>query len=106
MDQMADKPFDPNSKYYPLHRFLMERDHTEPAFSMSFSDIEEIIGTPLPPGARSHRAWWGNGTWGHSQSRSWLLAGWRAVNVEIDAETVEFILQTNARPRNPGRGPI
>jgi hypothetical protein len=89
---MADKSFNPDSKYFPLHKFLLEHSRDSSKFTLSFREIERIIGVPLPLGARSHQAWWGNATWGHSQSRSWLLAGWRAVNVDTANETVEFVL--------------
>jgi hypothetical protein len=92
MCSVATRGFDPNSKYFPLHKFLLEHERHAAGFSMSFSKIEVILGISLPPGARSNRSWWGNGTWGHSQSRSWLLAGWRAVNVDVNGEIVEFVL--------------
>ena len=98
MCSMANTSFDPDSKYFPLHRFLLEHERHATGFSMSFSEIEVILGVSLPPGARSHRAWWGNGTWGHSQSRSWLLAGWRAVNVDVHGEMVEFVLNEERAP--------
>jgi hypothetical protein len=88
MRSRTPRPFSADSKYFPLHQYLLSREG--PSFRLTFEDIEEILGIPLPPGARSHRAWWGNGTWGHSQSRSWLLAGWRAINADIENETVDF----------------
>ena len=57
---------------------------------MTFKEVEDILGFGLPPGARSSRAWWGNSRSGHSQSRAWLLAGWRVIKVSVEDETVTF----------------
>jgi hypothetical protein len=77
------------SKYYPLHEFL-SRLESESPLHIKFAQLEVVIGQPLPIGARSHRAWWANGRSGHSQSRAWLLAGWRVANVDIADERVTF----------------
>lgn len=80
--------FSPESKYYALHTYFTQaRDQAK---RLSFAQVEEVLGFPLPVGARSSRAWWGNSRSGHSQSRAWLLAGWRMTNVDLSAEVVEF----------------
>ncbi len=40
---------------------------------MTFSEIEEVLGFPLPPSARRHGAWWSNG----QSNAAWRKAGWR-----------------------------
>jgi hypothetical protein len=58
---------------------------------MAFAEVEAVIGQGLPAGARSHTAWWGNSRSGHSQSRAWLLAGWKIVAVDLGSETASFL---------------
>jgi len=63
----------------------------EDMWRASFSEIESILGFPLPPSARKFNAWWENETRGsHSHARSWLSAGWRTRNLNLTGETVEF----------------
>ena len=86
---MTPRSFSTESKYYPLHAYLSGLGD-EGKLRMEFAQLEEVLGQPLPVGARSHTAWWGNGRSGHSQSRAWLLAGWRVVNVDLAGEKVTF----------------
>lgn len=44
--------------------------------TMTFAEIEEILGFSLPNSAYKHRAWWSN-TDSHTQARAWLDAGWK-----------------------------
>jgi len=106
MRSRGDKvTFSSESKYYPLHSHLSRLRDTVPVH-MEFAQLEEILGQPLPIGARSHRAWWANGRSGHSQSRAWLLAGWRVANVDLAGETVTFERTAEAgRPRPAGTAP-
>ena len=67
------------SRYDSLLRFLTQlRGYS---VTRSFARIEEIIGIPLPPSARTHAAWWANenpDVTRHVHSRAWMLAGLRA----------------------------
>lgn len=63
------------AKYDPLGDFLGKQRGG--ACTLTHANIEEILGAPLPPGAKRHRAWWGNEADGeHVQCRSWLGSGW------------------------------
>jgi hypothetical protein len=67
---------------------------------LSLAEIEQIIGQPLPPSARRHRAWWANERSGsHVHARSWLEAtpARRTANVDLNAGTVEFIVAEDHR---------
>jgi len=78
------------SKYRPLMDYLSTR--TEPVVRMPFASIERVLGTTLPPSARNHRPWWANEREGtHIHARAWLDAGRRTANVDLSAQTVEFI---------------
>jgi hypothetical protein len=48
---------------------------------MSFAEIEDILGQPLPASAREHQRWWSNEDptmTRHSQARAWKTAGYDA----------------------------
>lgn len=79
-----------SSVYDPLRELLQDReDGTVP---MTFSEIEEVLGRPLPASARRHRPWWANERHGtHTHAQAWLEAGRRTENVDMDLETVEFV---------------
>ena len=85
----TQRPFSRQSMYYPLHVYLSRLSNTS-RVDIEFSQVEGVIGQTLPNGARSHRAWWANGRSGHSQSRAWLLAGWRVASVDLSREVVTF----------------
>ena len=75
------------AKYDPLQRFLSAQP--EDACSLTFSQIERIIGASLPPSARRHRSWWGNDNT-HVQAQTWMGAGWMADPPRLDEEIVPF----------------
>lgn len=75
------------SKYEPLADYL--RTLPRDTCSLSFLDIERIIGCALPASAREHRAWWGNDRT-HTQARAWMLAGFGAEPSSQRIEPVVF----------------
>jgi mRNA-degrading endonuclease RelE of RelBE toxin-antitoxin system len=82
-------------KYYPLGQFLFGRREVE--VQLTFSQLEEIIGTPLPPSARRYRAWWGNERNSrHPQAIAWLGTGWQTRGVQMKAESVSFVRVTKS----------
>ena len=65
-------------KYDALHHFL---EHIQPNVrerTLTFNDMENILGFKLPESAYKHRAWWANPTspQQHPHAQSWLEAGW------------------------------
>ena len=74
-------------KYCPLHQFLATLDRRE--WETTFTEIERILGLPLPPSARRWTAWWENGR-SHTQARAWLEAGWEVHSLDIVEESVAF----------------
>lgn len=78
-------------KYSLLEKELNSKKH-EPkhSFVYNFSDIEEIIGTELPPSAYKYKAWWTNNLT-HPQARAWINAGFRTKLPDIDNQRVTFI---------------
>jgi hypothetical protein len=78
------------SLYEPLCKYLIDR--TERVVRMTFAEIEQVLGRPLPPSARKHQAWWANEEVGtHSHARSWLDARRKTRGLDLNAATVEFV---------------
>ena len=84
-------------KYEPLSDYL--RAHGSDACSLTFLDIERIIGCSLPASAREHRSWWGNDRT-HTQARAWMQAGFGAEPSSRRIEPVVF-RRVGSRPVSP-----
>lgn len=84
------------SKYEPLTHHLAARK--EPRIAMRFSEIERLLGFPLPRSARTHRPWWANSGHGHVQAKGWLDAGFASQDVDLEAECLEFVRLNSAKP--------
>ncbi|MDT8322447.1 MAG: hypothetical protein RQ826_18190, partial [Xanthomonadales bacterium] len=70
-------------KYAPLEEYLRAAD--KPEISLTFQEIESILGQPLPQSARDHRPWWSNprGSNALSQQSAWLDAGYHVESVSL-----------------------
>jgi hypothetical protein len=66
-------------KYLPLAKYLLTCPKNQRTVELKFREIEQIIGSPLPPAARRHAAWWANeeGETRHVQANAWMAIGWR-----------------------------
>jgi hypothetical protein len=76
------------SKYQPLAAYLAGR--SEPEVAMTFAEIEGVIGEPLPPAARKHRAWWANNESSSGITRWWKRAGFKSSEVDMSAQQLVF----------------
>jgi hypothetical protein len=79
------------SKYAPLADYLRASPGNE--LTLTFSQVEQIIGAKLPPSALKHEAWWQNSTPGvdsHVQAHAWMTTGWRKWRVDFAASYVVF----------------
>lgn len=76
------------SKYEPLKRHLSSLRMSE--WKASFRDVERVLGFPLPPSTRRHRALWSNNPQNHVMTRAWLEAGWRTEQVDLEQGKVVF----------------
>ena len=74
-------------KYSPLETFLT--GSVADAVSMTFAEIEGVLGAPLPPSKRSP-AWWSNNPANNVMTRAWRAAGFRAEQVDVGGERVVF----------------
>lgn len=77
-----------SGKYRPLWAHLV--DSEEHHLKMSFAEIEQILGFPLPASSRKHLPHW-HGYQGSAVARAIRDAGWRARHVNLTGETVEFV---------------
>lgn len=81
------------SKYESLSQFLVSE--TSSPRRMSFHEIERVLGFKLPRSAYQHQAWWSNNPTGHSHSLSWIEAGWRTKDVDIEGRKVTFYRESS-----------
>lgn len=90
------------SKYEPLADFL--KDFSEDSWDASFSEIEDVLGFPLPPSAHEHRAWWANQYKGnHSQAKGWIQAGWETRDIDQRKGKIRFERMDSGGRRERGR---
>jgi DNA-binding transcriptional regulator YiaG len=76
------------SKYQLLHNFLYSCKQHE--VSLSFKEVERLLGKPLPQSARANNSWWSNRRKGALQASSWLDAGYSVSRVDLENQTVTF----------------
>ena len=78
------------SKYEPLENFL--RSSGQESVRMSFSELEQILGFPLPESAYHYNAWWENDGHTHPQARAWMNAGYKTELANPKEQTVCFYI--------------
>ena len=64
-------------KYEALELHLRAVPRTVKEVTISFAELERILGAPLPESASNYRAWWGNqkDSKTRAQAHAWLSAG-------------------------------
>lgn len=87
------------AKYAALQYFL--ESMPAPAIPMTFSEIEKVIGAPLPASSRKHRAWWSNNPTNNVMTHAWLGAGFESADVDLAAERLVFRRRTAMRAQVP-----
>ena len=87
-DEVDDGMPGHTGKYRALWAWL--NNQTQDEIPLSFSQVEEIIGMPLPPSARNHMPHW-YGYEGTALGRAIRDAGWRASQVNLTDERVVFV---------------
>ncbi|HSZ75217.1 MAG TPA: hypothetical protein VK779_10390 [Rhizomicrobium sp.] len=76
------------SKYKPLTAFLEKQKAQE--IPMTFEEVAQILGEPLPASAYKHPAWWANETTGHIQAKAWLEAGYETEQIDQAGKKLVF----------------
>jgi len=83
------------AKYEKLEIHLQGLRLKTPKVSLSFKDIENIIGQSLPRSAFLYREWWSNqkDTNNRPQAKAWLAAGYEVDSVQqkSNAGSVVFV---------------
>lgn len=74
--------------YIRLAAFLAAVPEDRDRVEMSVAEIEDVVGRPLPRGAR-FPSWWRNDA-GRMHSRAWLAAGWEVLELR-DRDTAVFV---------------
>jgi DNA-binding transcriptional regulator YiaG len=79
----------PGSKYYPLFKHLQ---HCKQAVvTLTFAEIETLMGCSLPESARKKKNWWSNRDSPSAlQAISWVSAGYQVETVDLTQQTVTF----------------
>jgi len=82
-----------SSKYKPLAIALSALGREREDITLSFSEIESILGFPLPRSAHAHQPWWANqkNHDNRSQTSSWMDAGFRVESLDLRNKWVRFI---------------
>jgi hypothetical protein len=75
-------------KYRKLWEWLRAQDADE--IPLSFEEVEEVLGIPLPPSARLHMPHW-YGYDGTALGRAIRDAGWKASKVDLQEQRVTFV---------------
>ena len=92
------KPNDPtNTRYKPLADHLANLGGKP--ITITLSDIEEILGNPLPDTARGDKRqqWWGNDPTHTQANNGWMKAGYSTVNAaETLPDAISFVQTTSS----------
>ena len=77
-----------SNKYRGLAEFLLSSNESK--ITLSYSQIEAILGFSLPDTAKKFKqSYWAN-TETHSYASSWMAVGYKA-RVDVESDTVTFI---------------
>jgi len=78
----------PDSKYYRLYDQLHRS--RESRITLTFNEMEALIGDRLPASARGGRSFWSNRGRSVNQAAAWMEAGYHVIEVDLMAERVTF----------------
>lgn len=81
-------------KYQPLEDYLKSRRNGAQQVTLSFAEIEDMLGDRLPPSAYNYREWWANQSdvSNRPHARAWISAGYEVETVHQPprGKTVRF----------------
>lgn len=91
-------------KYEPLGQFL--RKQSGDMISMTFKQVEKIIGSKLPSSKES-RTFWSNNPRNNVMTKEWLEAGYETELVDVVSGKLQFRRKTSGHPgRLPNWGSL
>ncbi len=87
-------------KYDPLWRYLETLDRDLGELTLTFDQVDKVLGFPLPASARTYREWWANPTRAHTNThaQSWLRAGWKVDSANMTEGWVRFRRRHRGEP--------
>lgn len=75
------------SKYYPLFEHLQSCQQEET--TLTFAEIEALIGRSLPTSAYTKKNWWSNrDTTGALQAGAWVTAGFHVDTIDLEQKII------------------
>ena len=79
-------------KYQKLQKFMNKTPRQVTTLTLSFDQIEVLIGAQLPKSAAKYRQWWANqrNNQHRPQARAWMSAGFKVDKVDLLAGQVIF----------------
>jgi len=80
-----------SGKYAPLYRWLLTQDAS--TLTMTFGEVEEVLGFPLPNSCRQHTPHWHSYD-GSAVARAIVDAGWKASRVHLSDEQLTLVRTT------------
>jgi len=79
------------NKYLPLEAWFSKQPATTTKIELTFDQVEEILGAPLPASATKLKTWWTNVQPKiQSHRTAWLNNGWMVVEFNQEARWVKF----------------
>ena len=92
--QLQGKPNVADDQDQPTTHDARLRDYLKAsrasAVTLTFVDIEQLRGVPLPEIAYTQAAWWANNPAQPQAERGWLAAGWQTRLIDLDDRTITF----------------
>jgi hypothetical protein len=86
------------SKYLPLEDWFRKQPASAKQLKLTFAQVEEILGAPLPASATKLKTWWTNV---HPKIQShrtaWLNNGWMVTEFDQKARWVKFVRGRDAK---------
>lgn len=80
------------SKYLPLDDWFRNLPATTKHIELTFAQVEDILGAPLPKSAAKLTTWWTNVQPKiQSHRTAWLNHGWRVAEFDLAAKRVKFV---------------
>ncbi len=81
-----------SGKYFPLEQYLRNVPENQKVMTLSFEQIEKIIGGKLPASAYDYPQWWEHATEGnHRNTRAWTNAGWKIEDLNLEQKRVKLV---------------
>ena len=77
-------------KYEPLGVYLRSLPASRQSVTHTFGEVEEIIGSKLPPSAFKRRQFWQNRSEGGTRATHWQEAGFKTGKVDVLNRIVPF----------------